>query len=537
MKPTDTPLINFERTIKTEAERVLSDVIFLRSPIQSRLLKYLVERSCDSRPAPSQYEVAVDGLGRDPDYDLASDSYPRVQISRLRRNLDDYYARNLPHSGLRIAINASSYKLDLVPVKGGHKAEQEPIIKETPGSRLLKKRWPLAAFGLAAAAILGLFFFLRPDSDTQIAGSTKMPVVALSVNPGADAAPSGTMTPASQLAKQVAEIQLTNSLVSNYGGLGFDDRPADYNLTIRSALDSRENDVAFLSLTDPEMSNLYSNSIPYRQENRGEFIAELEATLVHLTAPNGVIAKEELAQASDPLASDFLCFVSVESHRGEGEGTAALVDKCLARHPDSKFSAYWYARRAQNAFRSDVVAQRPLAKDSGGWRDLQRAFDMDRTNAFANFLAARVELADDDCETAAPYVSTTVERGGSYPALIAAIETDVSRCAKQTENPVFDIGRIHQIARYNPSPEPLLHLNLIIAAIAQEDRVLARNLAKKIVIKNPETPVEKTGALIGRSVESASFAARRREELASNLRPFVWNEAMVDRMVSSLANG
>lgn len=308
-------------------------------------------------------------------------------------------------------------------------------------------------------------------------------------------------------------------------------------MAVPFAVDSRENDIASLSLTNPEGTTLYSNMIPYQAENRGDFVAELEATIAFLTAPNGLIARQELNGVKDRLATDFLCFLSIESERGEGDEVAAMVDTCLTRHPESDFAAYWYSRRAYATFQSDVVAQMPLEKDGDAWRDLQNAFDIDPTNIFANFLAAKVELADDDCDAAASYVSTVVERGNSYPALIAATETDASRCAALTGQQVFDIDRAQQIAQYTPSPEPLLHLNLILAAVAMENRALARNLAQKVVIKNPETPVEKTGALIGRSVESSDFAGRRRQDIAANLRPFVWNEAMIDQMVSSLANG
>lgn len=226
MTAANPPLLNFERILRAEADRVLSDVIFHRSPIQARLLKYLVERTCDGGPAPSQYEVAVDGLGRDPNYDLSSDSYPRVQVSRLRRNLNDYYSRNLPHSGMRIAISSSAYKLELVPSESSKDAGPKPVASDASGGRLLEKQWLLAASALAMAAILTWFFLSGSDADTQASGSTQRPAVALSVNPTNNTEPSAAIGPASELAKQIAEIQLTNSLVSNFGGPALDNGSA-----------------------------------------------------------------------------------------------------------------------------------------------------------------------------------------------------------------------------------------------------------------------------------------------------------------------
>ncbi len=136
------PRSRFENKLRLEADRLLEDLLFLRSPVQSRLLNYLVDRSLNHLPPPSQYEIAVDGLGKDADYDLSSDSYPRVQISRLRKNLDNYYARNLPLEDLRIALKPATYELTLIapasPHKGvAFKADAANIVKagQIPGQQ------------------------------------------------------------------------------------------------------------------------------------------------------------------------------------------------------------------------------------------------------------------------------------------------------------------------------------------------------------------------------------------------------------------
>ena len=107
-------MTGYAEQLRIEAESVLDDPSFRRSPVQSRLLKYLVDRTAKGGAAPTQFEIAVDALGKDENFDLANDSYPRVQISRLRANLDAYYARNKPATGRRIALVTGQYKLVMV---------------------------------------------------------------------------------------------------------------------------------------------------------------------------------------------------------------------------------------------------------------------------------------------------------------------------------------------------------------------------------------------------------------------------------------
>lgn len=109
------PQFRFEPQLRLEVDRLLGDVVFRRAPIQSRLLHYLMERTISDPSPPTQFEIAVDGLGKTTEYDIENDSYPRVQVSRLKRNLQNYYARNKPGNGLKVELFDGSYRLRLVP--------------------------------------------------------------------------------------------------------------------------------------------------------------------------------------------------------------------------------------------------------------------------------------------------------------------------------------------------------------------------------------------------------------------------------------
>lgn len=74
--------------VEKHVQRVAQSAQFTRAETLKRLLLYLwVHRHEDL----SEYAVATDALGRRVDFDPKTDASVRVQISRLRRKLKDYY--------------------------------------------------------------------------------------------------------------------------------------------------------------------------------------------------------------------------------------------------------------------------------------------------------------------------------------------------------------------------------------------------------------------------------------------------------------
>jgi len=101
--------------IKTELAGVLADPVFARSPMLTRLLSFLVEESISGRGTRlKSYSVAVDGLGRAPDFDPQVDSYARVQVARLRKSLDAFYAGPGATRPQRLLIDNGSYQVALI---------------------------------------------------------------------------------------------------------------------------------------------------------------------------------------------------------------------------------------------------------------------------------------------------------------------------------------------------------------------------------------------------------------------------------------
>lgn len=80
-----------------------------------RLLYYIISESVAGRGSLiKSYTVAVDGLGRAEDFDAQQDSYPRVQVGRLRKALEVYYRDNQSVSGIRFELRPGNYEIFFV---------------------------------------------------------------------------------------------------------------------------------------------------------------------------------------------------------------------------------------------------------------------------------------------------------------------------------------------------------------------------------------------------------------------------------------
>lgn len=164
--------------VLAELEAIFQSPEFERAPVMRRLLAFLVRTTLSGGGDDLKaYVVAVDGLGRDPDFDSQSDSYPRVQVGRLRKMLDAYYAQSAPHDGVRLNIRPGSYRVHFtlnsaegavatppvaaIPIPTAARAPQPALAAETPSRRLPRiSPATFAAALLVIVATVGLAWWL-----------------------------------------------------------------------------------------------------------------------------------------------------------------------------------------------------------------------------------------------------------------------------------------------------------------------------------------------------------------------------------------
>lgn len=95
---------------RDELDRVLASGIFHRAPNLAMLLTYVCSRYFEGAADQiKEYNIAVDALGRPPDFDQKRDSIVRVEAHRLRKRLREYYETGGADHPVRINIPPGQY--------------------------------------------------------------------------------------------------------------------------------------------------------------------------------------------------------------------------------------------------------------------------------------------------------------------------------------------------------------------------------------------------------------------------------------------
>lgn len=141
------------RIFHEQIDLILASLSFRKSPVLIKLLSYLFSETVAGRGhLLKSYTVAVDALGRSANFDAQVDSYPRVQIARLRKVLEAYYATEGAAFDPCIHIPLGSYEVELAPRAQAYPnlAPVTPIITappaaEQPGAAIAPVKQPRAA--------------------------------------------------------------------------------------------------------------------------------------------------------------------------------------------------------------------------------------------------------------------------------------------------------------------------------------------------------------------------------------------------------
>src|SRR5271156_7141036 len=98
-----------------EYEAVLSSAHFAGETNSKRFLKFVCDKYFAGIHHISEYEIAIEALGRRSDFDPSQDSIVRVEAHRVRKRLRDHYELEAPHSALRLILPQGSYLPHFVP--------------------------------------------------------------------------------------------------------------------------------------------------------------------------------------------------------------------------------------------------------------------------------------------------------------------------------------------------------------------------------------------------------------------------------------
>ncbi|ASK87083.1 hypothetical protein [Sphingorhabdus sp. SMR4y] len=400
-----------------ERDRLLSDPEFARSPSMCKLLRFLVDYKLSGNSVPlKSYTIATDALGRDADFDTQTDSYPRVQMGRLRRMLDNFYLRKGGENRLSIAPN--KYEIILEPniapvdhkdgligqgadvssVNGGQlqslDTQADPSARQqSNGHRPWHKGVVAGLVSLLLLVAIGVSIYLSRDS--QAADEVAYPRIALDLPDG------GSGGVASELSVSVGN-QLVRGLngfsgIRIFEGTSGQTGMSDYILRLRflgAGADKLE-----LRLLDEQSGEiLWSRELVTDDEE--SFRMELDKAIIALAGPYGIIAQTEISRLEDDYSAGYPCLLQFDLFvRYRDPAKRQPLQQCLRKSVE---------RFPNNAHILSVAAfARNMADNSSpdnaipgaGMLLARQAEALNQNSAAANFAVAQSAFFAGDCET------------------------------------------------------------------------------------------------------------------------------------------
>ncbi|MCE2829086.1 MAG: hypothetical protein LW742_04835 [Sphingomonadales bacterium] len=412
---------SFDAALRREMEYLLASSMFRKSPKLSQLLAYLVGATLRGEGETlKSYTVAVDGLGRAADFDAQADSYPRVQVMRLRNFLSSFYARYEPVGELCIYILPGSYRVRLAKFAiaypdivvrnarrrlGSSAVEVDPVAvaKAAPSVVAGRNRFKLPQAvlwgGAAAAALVAAVLFVpKFGKGDGVLQGVHAPVLRISdISTGADPLSreiAGEIEHA--LENGIAQswaVDTLGSVEGNDSGSARADYRLDANLT-RLGGDGRQLLMEMIDKSDGRI--IWSESYPI--DDSKPIQPQLHQALVQITTPLGVIGRRELASGNTQKYSGYRCLVAAQAViAGKTFVSTENVKQCLDQPlGNPQLEAVRLSSAAMRSIQEGYFNSQTLAIANG--EDLaERAIETYPDEASGHFALAWMNYIQNSC--------------------------------------------------------------------------------------------------------------------------------------------
>jgi hypothetical protein len=136
---------------REQVDRILRSEVLRNAEALRRLFAYLAEKSLAGlAPRLKEYSVGVDVFGKPEDYDPQKDPSVRIQASKLRQKLEEYYLKEGQNDPVFIEFPKGHFQLQF-------RRREEAVPAGAP-----RWKWKTVALALAAAWGITLAAFLLP---------------------------------------------------------------------------------------------------------------------------------------------------------------------------------------------------------------------------------------------------------------------------------------------------------------------------------------------------------------------------------------
>ena len=156
-----------------QIERIVNSPVLQNSEALCTLLKFLARRSLEAPEVPlKEHQIATVVFGRSPDFDPRLDSTVRVQMSRLRAKLADYYNNAGRDDSIVVEIPKGSHGVTFREREAPPVPATIPAAAPPPPVPAPHGLWKWAALGLLAVVVLlGVLLGMRPSEPGQSAAT------------------------------------------------------------------------------------------------------------------------------------------------------------------------------------------------------------------------------------------------------------------------------------------------------------------------------------------------------------------------------
>ncbi|MCU0247267.1 MAG: hypothetical protein MUC42_11865, partial [Bryobacter sp.] len=147
------------REVQDQVEKILASRSFGASETMRHLLSYLAEHTVKSPDhPPKEHEIAVELLGRPEAFDPKLDPVVRVQTSRLRSKLAEYYVAEGAGDAVFLEVPKGAYCLQ-ASYRGSGKVPEVEVRAPMAGRSASWAAWAMAAIAVAVGTSLALWFY------------------------------------------------------------------------------------------------------------------------------------------------------------------------------------------------------------------------------------------------------------------------------------------------------------------------------------------------------------------------------------------
>lgn len=508
--------------LESELALVLQSPEFVRSPVLRRLLEYLVEQTlAGNGERLKAYQIAVEGLGRDDSFDPQSDSYPRVQVGRLRKMLDLHYAAFTPEmigDRQRITIPVGHYNVMLTPIatspgEGGSAGmgadlatgpASETNGQTAPGSAAhtaggalpgpsapphaaapvstMDKGWLLWAVPviLLLAALYAIWLVMRPDDSASRTMQSQIAHVTIIAEPARRSDDLNTAAQIAEMHLQRFEM-LAVSMGQHNDGSVKRDKAREYQLLLRggNGEPGSTSGLIFLTLRHGTTgSTLWSYELPRNGSTTAapDFEQAIGEGISVIARSGGLIAQHQRKLIGSDMSPGYPCLIQYDAFRQRRDpalrpALQACLTESLEAYPDEPLFLQALSYLALS--RPQQGRQKPLAPSDEGRAQAEAALQFDSRSSLAQIAVARSAVARGNCPRAIAFSRRAVESNPLEPDTLGIAGTLLMSCGDYTGAQTV----LERALAMNSEPGGFQTASLVIARVVNGQKEAALDLA------------------------------------------------------------